>query len=126
MKFEPAPDIHERLRVLVHRLEMKHIDAERIKGFRSKGSKARAYARIWSLPRVWQKALGVRPHYVIEVLSEHFDKQSNQEQTKTLIHELLHIPKTFSGATKPHACFDERIDKRTVDRYYATLQDAHP
>lgn len=138
MRFETAPDIEERVRALVHRLNLKHIDANRIKCFRSKGSKARAYARIWSLPRIWQRALNVRAHYAIEVLSEHFDKQSHEDQTKTLIHELLHIPKTFSGATRPHAFFDDvpktkfsdmprrgrvqKIDRKTVERFYALLK----
>ncbi|QQG39946.1 MAG: metallopeptidase [Candidatus Aenigmatarchaeota archaeon] len=121
MRFEKAEDIEARVHTLVNRLDLKHVDPFRIKCFRSHGSKARAYARIWSLPRVWQKALAVRPHYVIEVLSEHFDKQSFEEQTKTLIHELLHIPKTFSGATRPHAFFDKKIDRRAVEKYYALL-----
>ncbi|MBI4017318.1 MAG: metallopeptidase [Candidatus Aenigmarchaeota archaeon] len=123
MRFEHAPDIEGRIHALVTRLSLKHIDPARVKCFRSYGSKARAYARIWSLPRVWQKALSVRSHYVIEVLHEHFDKQAHDDQTRTLIHELLHIPKTFSGATRPHAFFDERIDKRAVEKYYLMLRD---
>jgi len=85
---------------------------------RSYGSKSKALARIWSLPRIWQKALGIKAHYVIEVISHRFDKLNKEEQDKTLIHEILHIPKTFSGALKPHVCFGERIDARTVEKYY--------
>lgn len=124
MRFEFASDIHERVSDLVKKLQMKHIDPERIKCFRSYGSKSRAYARVWSLPRVWQKALGVRPHYVIEVLSEHFDSLAPEEQTKTLIHELLHIPKTFSGSTRPHAFFGVRLDRRAVEKYYEMLKES--
>jgi predicted metallopeptidase len=85
---------------------------------RSRGSKARAMARIWSLPAIWQQALRVEPHYVIEVLSEHFDKLDQTEKEKTVIHELLHVPKTFSGSLVPHLCFGKRIDRKTVDELY--------
>lgn len=90
---------------------------------RSNNAKARAYARIWSLPRIWQSALGVEPHYVIEVLSQHFDSQSKENQDRTLIHELMHIPKTFSGAVKPHNCLGSKIDRHSVEVFYRKLND---
>ena len=69
---------------------------------RSYDSKARAYARIWSFPQMWQKALDVSTFYVIEVLSQHFDDLPIEKKEQTIIHELLHIPKTFSGALLGH------------------------
>jgi predicted metallopeptidase len=67
-------------------------------------------------------ALGVVPHYIIEVISHRFDKLSGEEQEKVLIHELLHIPKTFSGALVPHRCFGkERVGDRTVETIYRRL-----
>lgn len=121
MKFNPAPDIQERITELVEKLPFPHIDATRIKCFRSSGSTSRANARIWSLPRIWQKALDVKAHYVIEVLAERFDNYGRKEQDKILIHELLHIPKTFSGALVPHLCFGKKIDRKAVEDMYGKL-----
>jgi predicted metallopeptidase len=86
---------------------------------RSSGATARAYARIWNLPRIWQKALGVKTYYIIEVLSEKFDPLTKEEQDRVLIHELMHIPKTFSGALLPHSFFGKRIDRASVEKVYA-------
>ncbi len=131
MRLEEASDIKERLENLVEALGMSHIDTKRIVCMRSSGSKGRALARIWSLPRIWQKALNVEAHYVVEVISEKFDKLSEEEKHKTLLHEILHIPKSFSGAVVSHRAkhFDGmgghktvRIDERTVDKMYRGIK----
>lgn len=85
-----------------------------ITAVRGYGSTSRAVARIWSLPRVWQLALKIKPQYVIEVIAERFDKMSLEEKNKTLIHELMHIPKTFSGALVPH----KKGFRKKVDDYH--------
>jgi predicted metallopeptidase len=118
MQFEFAPDVHERISKMVKTLKLDYINSLRIFCMRSKGSEARAYARIWSLPQIWQKAFDVKTYYIIEVLSEHFDKLSEEQKDKVLIHELIHIPKTFSGALRPHAYFDKKIDEKTVNEFY--------
>lgn len=97
-----AGDIERRVKKLVTHLEMEHVRRARVFCFRSKNSKTRAYARIWGLGRIWQQALGLEPAYVLEVVSERFDRLQTQEKDRILIHELLHIPKTFSGALLPH------------------------
>lgn len=118
MEWQKAPDIHERINELVQHLEMVHIDPKRIVCYRSNGSSSRARARIWSLPKVWQMALEVPAHYVIEVLSEKFDHLSLDDQTRVLIHELMHIPKTFSGALVPHHGRFHAINHRTVEQLF--------
>ena len=118
MKFEMAPDVQEKIAHIVETLEMNHIDSARVVCYRSTCSKSNAHARIWSLPRIWQNALGVRAHYIVEVLSEKFDSLNEEEQEKTLIHELMHISKKFTGSLVPHNCFGKKIDGRTVRKLH--------
>ena len=54
------------------------------------------------MPKIFQKALNIKPAYVVEILSKHFDKLDEDGKKKVLIHELMHIPKNFSGALLPH------------------------
>ena len=119
---EPAPDIAEIVTELVGILGFDHIDPSRIHCRRSRGSTADAYARIWEMPSMWRDALGIPPQYVIEVLAEHFDPLDEEERIKTLIHELLHIPSTFSGALRNHRGQGEPINGRTVNRYHRRYQ----
>ena len=102
MEWNRASDIQKRIKNLIASLSLAHLDHRRIFCFRSFGSTSRARARIWSLPRIWQIALGVGPAYCIEILGEKFDRLSKPEQEKILLHELLHIPKNFSGSLLPH------------------------
>lgn len=85
---------------------------------RGVGSTSRAIARIWSLPRPWQLALKIQPQYIIEVIAERFDKLKESDQNRTLIHELMHIPKTFSGALVSHRGRYHRINNQTVEKLY--------
>jgi predicted metallopeptidase len=125
MEFNLAPDIQKHIEKIVKKLDFPHIDAQRIVCFRSSGSTSRAQARIWSLPTIWQKALKVKAHYCIEVLTEKYDRLKKNDQTKVLIHELLHIPKTFSGALLPHRGRGKvKIDTRTVNKWYKKLKQA--
>ena len=122
MEWQLAPELHQEISNLVKKLDLDHIDASKLVVFRSFGSKSRARARIWSLPRIWQQALKVKPHYCIEVLSEKFDQLSVADQTRVLIHELLHIPKTFSGSLLPHRGRGRvRVDARAVERLYRKI-----
>ena len=119
MEFNFAPDIQKKIKKILKTLSFPYIKGEKVVCFRSYGSRSRALARIWALPAIWQKALKVKPHYCLEVLSEKFDRLKPEEQTKTLIHELLHIPKNFSGALLPHKGRGKRrIDRRTVNKLY--------
>lgn len=116
--FVQAPDIVEWVRALVRDLGFDHIKPDHVHVVRSTGSQARAYARIWGLSRIFQEVAGFPTTYVIEVLTQHFDKLSYEEQTKVLIHELMHIPKTFSGALLSHNGRYHSICERTVKQLY--------
>ena len=119
MKLQYAPDIQEKANDIIRELDLSYIDSTRIIYMRSSGSKANAYARIWELPRIWQKALEVEPHYVIEVLSEHFDGRSEEDKERTIIHELLHISKNFTGSLVPHKCFGKmRVGHVAVEKLH--------
>lgn len=102
VEWNEAIDIKIKVEKLVFQLELEWIKNSQIFCFRSKNSTSRAYARIWGLNKVWQKALSQNPSYIIEVLSERFDKLSDFEKDKVLLHELAHIPKNFSGSLLPH------------------------
>ncbi len=122
--FSLAPDLDRRVASIVRTLGWKHADLKHIVCMRSTGAKTRAIARIWGLPRIWQIALYLKPYYVIEVISERFDKMDEEDQDKTLIHELLHIPKTFSGALVPHECFGRSIDTKRVNEIYRIYEES--
>lgn len=102
MEWEEAQDVRQDIEEIISVIDFSYIDSERLFIYRTKGSKARAYARTWGFPKIFQDALNVEPAYVIEVLSKYYDKLSDDEKKKVLIHELLHIPKNFSGALLPH------------------------
>lgn len=111
MKYEYAEDLQERMAEMITLLEMKHVDPGRVKCFRSYGSSTkRTIARCHTIGKLMQKAIGVKAHYAIEFL-EKFDKMSWDEQDKTIIHELMHIPKTFGGGFRNHdyVC-DQNVD----------------
>lgn len=121
MDWNKAPDIDNEVRKICQNLEFNHIDPHRIICFRSYGSSSRARARIWSFPKVWQLALNLKPHYVIEVLSKHFDHLPVSDQKRVLIHELLHIPKNFSGSLLSHRGRGRTIDSRNVEEFFRKL-----
>lgn len=116
MKYEKAPDIKERIDYLVKHLDFKHIISENVHCIRSFDAKTRAYARIWGMAKLFKEVAGIEPHYIIEVNARKFDKLSDREKIKTLIHELMHIPKTFSGALLSHRGPHHRINDREVEK----------
>lgn len=118
MTWEPAPDIKKRILTILNSSLFPHVKPHMITVLRGHGSSSRAIARIWSLPKPWQLALSIEPQYIIEVITERFDRLSFEDQDRTLIHELMHIPKTFSGALVAHHGRSHRIDRRTVEVIY--------
>jgi len=116
MKYEFAPDLQE-ISEEISRLLFPHVKVDKIKCFRSHGSSSRStIARCHTIGKLMQKAMDVDAFYALEFLSERFDKLSEEEQVKTIIHELMHIPKTFGGGFRHHdfVC-DKNIDKCYVN-----------
>src|SRR3989344_2208507 len=118
MNWEHAKDVTKDLKDILSKISMPHVDMKRVIAFRSFGSSSRARARIWSFPKIWQQALNLPAHYVLEVLSEKYDRLSHDDRKRVLIHELLNIPKNFSGSLRPPKANNWRLDHRLVEQYF--------
>ncbi len=92
---------------LVHLLNVQHVRADSIRVVRS-NSDSRAYARIWGVNKVLQVALGTGPVYVIELIDPKFSRLDCYQKVLTIVHELAHIPRTFSGYIRPHNVYFKR------------------
>ncbi len=121
MNYKTAPEIKRTIRLLVKQLEFTHININNIHCIRSFDAKTRAYARIWGMSRLFHEVAGIEPNYIIEVIHQRFDKLPEREKIKTLIHELMHIPKTFSGALLSHRGRYHRINDREVEKVLRNL-----
>ncbi len=97
------------------------MNAKNIHCIRSFDAKTRAYARIWGMAKLFKEVAGLEPHYIIEVNGKRFDKLNDREKIKTLIHELMHIPKTFSGALLAHRGRYHSINDREVEKILRDL-----
>lgn len=112
MKYEEAPDI-QIIAEEVSRLLFPYIKIDRIKCFRSYGTNSRrTIARCHALSKIMQISLGVDAFYPLEFIHERYDKLSNEEKIKVIIHELMHIPKAFGGGFRYHnwVC-DKNVNK---------------
>ena len=119
--WEKASDIDKRIVNITSNIDLEWKSNVKIHSFRSYNSKSRAYARIWGLPRIWQMALDEEPSYVVEVLSEKFDKLRDSQKDDVLIHELAHIPKNVSGSLVPHF----RKGKRNFGKRVKSLSNSY-
>ena len=114
MKYEFAEDLQE-IAEEISKFLFPHIFLSRVKCFRSFGtSSRRTIARCHALGKLMQKAIGIKAVYALEFLSERFDKLGKEEQIKVIIHELMHIPKTFGGGFKHH----DFVTERNVNKMY--------
>ena len=111
-----AEDIDLKVKEIIRKMKMTHIDETRVICLRSKGSGSRkVIARCHGLSRIMQAALDKKPHYIIEILSERFDRLSGEDQTKVLIHEILHIPHCFGGGFRAHKSY---VTRAKVQKMY--------
>jgi predicted metallopeptidase len=117
--YESAQDIKSAIEKIALVLEMNHLNLNRIFCIRSHGSASRGIiARCHALPKIMQQCLEVEPAYIIEVISETFDRQSEDERVKTIIHELLHIPNCFGGGFRHH----DVVTRSRIEKLYARFR----
>lgn len=112
MKYIFAPDLQERMEEIIKTLRLDHVDISRVKCYRSTGSSTkRTIARCHTIGKLMQLAMGTKAWYAIEFL-ERFERMSRDDQDKVIIHELMHIPKTFGGGFRQHdyVC-EENVEK---------------
>jgi predicted metallopeptidase len=120
MKYEPAFDLKQKALDIVNKLCLEYIKPESFECFRSKGtSTSRVIARCHGLNKVMQLGLKRPAFYVLEFLSERFDKMPEEEQVKVIIHELMHIPKAFGGGFRHH----DFVTDRNIDKLYRYYKD---
>jgi predicted metallopeptidase len=122
MKYEVAPEIKKQICVLAKKINLNYLNVNNIHCIRSYDAKTRAYARIWGMAKLFKEVAGLEPHYIIEVNAKKFDKLPEREKIKTLVHELMHIPKTFSGALLSHRSRYHRINDHEVEKILAGLR----
>ena len=121
MHYISAEDVRQKAEEIVQTLGMWHIDMNRVHFVRSEGSKSKwVQARIHGMGRIWFHALGIPPHYVIEVISERYDTSTDEVKEKIIIHELLHIPRGFSGG---FVCHKRGVTKKHVEKLYDCLRE---
>ena len=121
MKYETDFENMDITRDVIRKLNLSHIDTEKLLCIRSHGSKSRrTVARIHGLSKVMQIAMKTKAFYVIEIISENFDKLSHEDKIKTIIHEVMHIPKNFGGGFRGHRNF---VNRKNVEKAYKTYMN---
>ena len=115
IKYEQAEDIKEKAEDIVKTLQWNYIRLEDVGFLRSHGSSSRGtIARCHALGKAMQLAMKRKGFYLIEVISKRFDKLSEEDKLKVIIHELMHIPSTFGGVFKHH----HLVTDKNVDKFY--------
>ena len=120
IRYREAADVKRLTAELIDTLRLNHVDPRRVHCYRSWGSRAKiTVARIHGLGRLWQLALQAPPTYIIEVIAERYDRLAPEDRERTLIHELLHIPKGFRGGFRPHSGY---VTRERIERLHAEFR----
>ena len=116
IKYFQAPDIKKTSEEVVNLLKWDHVLLDNVAFIRSFGSKAeRTIARCHALGKAMQIGMGRKKgFYLIEVISEQFDKLPDDEKTRVIIHELMHIPKSFGGGFIHH----NKVHNKSVEKVF--------
>jgi len=114
MKYVYAPDL-QKIAEDVCLVLFPHVKLDRMKCYRSFGTNSkRTIARCHAIGKLMQMALGVDAYYPLEFLAERFDNLSEEDQLRVIIHELMHIPKTFGGGFRQH----DWVKEENVEKFY--------
>ena len=120
IEYFEALDVKRLADEIAESLDLFHVVQQFVFCVRSRGSKSRrTIARIHGFGRIWQETLNLPPSYVIEVISERYDRLTVEDKEKTIIHELLHIPKGFTGGFRPHKGY---INHEIVENLHRTFK----
>ena len=117
IKYFDAPDILLIVKDLRETMRMDHVLMDSLVVMRSHGSSSRGtIARCHALNKIMQQALGRkgRGFYVLEFISERYDKLSDDEKIKVVIHEMLHIPKSLGGGFIHH----NMVNHKNIDKFF--------
>lgn len=97
VEYIEAPELKEKAIEIAKLFNLDHIDFDRVHFYRY-SCKTRTCAKITGFFKTLQLAYPhIRPFYVITFNNYNFLRETEQQQRQTILHELLHIPKTFSG-----------------------------
>ncbi|ARM76160.1 putative metallopeptidase [Acidianus manzaensis] len=96
IELEKASDVMELAREINSRINM-NLNLDKIAFLRSKNAKTTAIARTLVLPAQWRYVLGEEKIYIVEVISEKYDKLTCEQKVYVVTHELMHIPYTMKG-----------------------------
>jgi predicted metallopeptidase len=121
IRYFKVQEEEERMRRIVRLLKMEHIDLNKVRVIGSTGSKSRAIARIWPIPRAVSYAFDLGTLYTIELIWERYYMLGDDDKDKVMIHELLHIPGKFSGGLRPHG---KKVNQREVNKLFRQLKES--
>lgn len=114
IRYERAEDI-QKIFEEIARMLFPHVKTNDVVCLRSYGSTSRGtIARCHALGKAMQIALNRKGFYLIEVISERFDRMPEEDRIKTIIHEIMHIPKSFGGGFKHH----DFVCRKNIDKMY--------
>ncbi|MBM3234504.1 metallopeptidase [Candidatus Pacearchaeota archaeon] len=121
IKYKEAQDIRRIACELVKTLKLEHIQLDNVGFLRSHGSSSRGtIARCHALSKPLQLGMNRKAFYTIEMISEKFDKMPEDEKIKVIIHELMHIPKSFGGGFKHH----DFVSRRNVEKMFEIFRNS--
>jgi predicted metallopeptidase len=124
IKYCEAEDIKRIAEDIIKKMCWEHVKLNDIFFLRSVGSSSRGtIARCHALSRPLQIALKREGFYLIEVIHERFDKLSEEEKIKVVIHELMHIPKAFGGGFIHHHMVNESSVEKIFNEYMARKRE---
>lgn len=122
MRYNIDYELQKQMEEIIGKLGLYHIKKDDVACIKSSGtSTRRTIARCHALGKVMQLALNRKAFYVLEFLSERFDKLEEKDKIKTIIHELMHIPKSFGGGFKHH----DYVTERHVDFLYKKFMNSY-